>query len=189
MRRNVQTAKGRSVRKEPPVPADKPEPPEGPLRRVSKKDQIIGLFTAGITDVEDIALITHSRPSYVASVLQEAELLTGYFDLYTTSARPMNVYSKFFAKKLGYKDEEAARGSVEMLDHYYRQFQLAEDRAGQHHVLLLALTMYDRARWINKTREADVYRRWLIERLSEQPVAGARSRASEEQTVGAGSGP
>jgi hypothetical protein len=136
-------------------------------KRPSKKDQITSLFLAGITEVEDLALITHSRPSYVASVLQESELLSGYFDLYTTSAHPMNIYSKFFAKKLGYKDEEAARNSVALIDHYYRQFALAEDRAGQHHALLMALTLFDRARWTDKEPEADIFRHWLLDRLSE----------------------
>src|SRR5262249_15030298 len=37
----------------------------------SKKDQILSLFTSGITDVEELARITESRPSYVTSVLQE----------------------------------------------------------------------------------------------------------------------
>src|SRR5215475_1512062 len=83
-------------------------------RRISKKDQIISLYTSGIGEVEDLAMITGSRPSYVASVLQESGLLTGYFDLYTTSAHPMNVYSKFFAGRLGFKDEAAARASVEV---------------------------------------------------------------------------
>src|SRR5262249_31988112 len=108
--------------------------------------------------------------SYVASVLQESELLSGYFDLYTTSAHPMNVYSKFFARRLGYKDEETARQSVEWIDKYYRQFALAGDRAGQHHALLMALTLFDRARWTNKEPEADIFRRWLIDRLSERDL-------------------
>src|SRR5690348_8926293 len=94
-------------------------------QKVSKKDQITSLYLSGITEVEDLAMITKSRPSYVASVLQESELLSGYFDLYTTSAHPMNVYSKFFAKRLGYKDEETARQSVAVIDNYYRQFELA----------------------------------------------------------------
>ena len=55
-------------------------------------------------------------------------LLTGYHDLYTTTSQPMNVYSKFFAGRLGFRDEEAARASVALIDHYYRQFALAEDR-------------------------------------------------------------
>jgi hypothetical protein len=135
-------------------------------QKVTKKDQIISLYLSGISAVEDLAMITKSRPSYVASVLQESELLPGYFDLYTTSAHPMNVYSKFFAKRLGYKDEEAARHSVEIIDTYYRQFELAGDRAGQHHALLMALTMFDRARWTNKERQAEVFRRWLLDRLS-----------------------
>ena len=48
----------------------------------------------------------------------------------------MNVYSKFFAGKLGFRDEEAARESVGLIDTLYRQFGLAGDRAGQHHALL-----------------------------------------------------
>lgn len=147
-------------------PDTTPEQPKQASQKVSKKDQITSLYLSGITEVEDLAMITKSRPSYVASVLQESELLSGYFDLYTTSAHPMNVYSKFFAKRLGYKDEETARQSVAVIDNYYRQFELAGDRAGQHHALLMALTMFDRARWTNKEPEAEIFRRWLVDRLS-----------------------
>jgi hypothetical protein len=139
-------------------------------RRVSKKDQIISLYTSGIGEVEDLAMITASRPSYVASVLQESGLMTGYFDLYTTSSHPMNVYSKFFAKKLGFKDEDAALASVDLIDRLYRQFELARDRAGQHHALMMALTMFDRARWTGKGREAEIFRNWLFARLNEAGV-------------------
>src|SRR5262249_55208841 len=95
---------------------EQPKRPKQDGPRVTKKDQIISLYLAGITEVEDLAMITKSRPSYVAAVLQESQLLPGYFDLYTTSAHSMNVYSKFFAKRLGYKDEETARHSVEIID-------------------------------------------------------------------------
>jgi hypothetical protein len=146
-------------------------------RRVSKKDQIISLYTSGIGEVEDLAMITGSRPSYVANVLQESGLMTGYFDLYTTSAHPMNVYSKFFAKRLGFKDEETARSSVDIIDRLYRQFELASDRAGQHHALVMALTMFDRARWTNKGREADIFRQWLIARLNEADISEEKNEA------------
>src|SRR5215213_10492827 len=99
----------------------------------SRKDQIISLFVSGMGEVEDIAVITGARPSYVASVLQEAGLHSGYFDLYTSTSHPQNIYSKFFANKLGFKDVETARQSVETIDRLYRQFELAGDRAGQHH--------------------------------------------------------
>ena len=138
-----------------------------PARRVSRKDQILSLFTSGIGSVEDLAAITGARPSYVASVLQDSGLLAGYFDLYTTTAHPMNIYSKFFAGKLGFKDEETARQSVTLLDRLYGQFALASDRAGQHHALLMGLTMFDRARWTGKEVEADVFGQWLISRLTE----------------------
>jgi hypothetical protein len=144
-----------------------PEREDKRARRVSKKDQIISLYTSGIGEVEDLAMITGSRPSYVANVLQESGLMTGYFDLYTTSAHPMNVYSKFFAKRLGFKDEETARASVDIIDRLYRQFELASDRAGQHHALAMALIMFDRARWTGKDPEADIFRHWLMARLNE----------------------
>ena len=76
----------------------------------SKKDQIISLFLSGMGEIEDIAVITGARPSYVGSVLQEAGLHSGYFDLYTSTAHPQNIYSKFFAGKLGFKDEETEAG-------------------------------------------------------------------------------
>jgi len=148
-----------SVRKE---AATRPTRP-----RVTKKDQIIALYTSGLGSVEDIAMLTGARPSYVASVLQEAGLMSGYFDLYTTTTHPMNVYSKFFAGKLGFKDEATAQASIDLIDHFYRQFEIAGDRAGQHHALMVGLTMFNRARWTNKAPEAEIFRRWLLAKLEE----------------------
>ena len=136
-------------------------------KRPSKKEQIISLYLTGMGEVEDIAIITGSRPSYVGSVLQEAGLVSGYFDLYTSTAHPMNVYSKFFANKLGFRDEASARESIDLIDRLHRQFELAQDRAGQHHALMMALTMFDRARWTGKGREAEIFRDWLTARLRE----------------------
>src|SRR5262245_41087997 len=163
-----------------------PEFDEGqPERRASKKDQIISLFTSGMGSVEDLAMITGSRPSYVASVLQAAGLMTGYFDLYTTTSHPMNVYSRFFAGKLGYKDEATARQSVELIDHFYRQFELASDRAGQHHALMMAMTMFNRARWTRKPREAEIFRQWILARLTDVKTlsmfTGAAAEDSDEE--------
>src|SRR5215210_3124897 len=139
----------------------------GRTRRISKKDQIIALYLSGMNEVGDLAIITGSRPSYVGSVLQESGLISSYFDLYTSTAHPQNIYSKFFAGKLGFKDEETARESVELINRLYEQFELAGDRAGQHHALAMALTMFDRARWTGKGREAEIFRQWLLTRLNE----------------------
>jgi hypothetical protein len=151
-------------------------------RRVSKKDQIISLFTSGISSVEDLAMITRARPSYIASVLQEAGLMSGYFDLYTTTSHPMNVYSKFFAGRLGYRDEATARQSVELIERYYRQFETAGDRAGQHHALMMAMTMFDRARWTRKPREAEIFRQWLVARITEARVFEETVRQRDGET-------
>jgi hypothetical protein len=142
-------------------------PEQQKTRRVSKKDQILALFMSGINEVEDLAMITGSRPSYVGSILQESGLMKDYFDLYTSTAHPMNVYSKFFANKLGFKDMDSARESIEIIDRLYRQFEFAKDRAGQHHALSMALTMFDRARWTGKGEEADIFRHWLMARMNE----------------------
>src|SRR5215213_11424602 len=148
--------------------------------KVSRKDQIISLFLSGMNEVGDLAIITGARPSYVGSVLQESGLAKGYFDLYTSSAHPMNVYSKFFANKLGFKDEEKARLSVETIDQLYGQFDLAGDRAGQHHALQMALIMFDRARWTGKGREADIFRHWLLEKLNEADLTDSEAAGESE---------
>src|SRR5262249_43244713 len=151
-------------------------------RRVSKKDQIISLFTSGIGSVEDLAMITRARPSYIASVLQAAGLMSGDFDLYTTTSHPMNVYSKFFARGLGYRDEAAPRQSGEVIEGYYRQFETAGDRAGQHHALTMAMTMFDRARWTRKPREAEIFRQWLLARLAEARLFEETGRQRDGET-------
>jgi hypothetical protein len=139
--------------------------------KVSRKDQIVALYLSGMNEIEDLAIITGARPSYVGSVLQESGLVKGYFDLYTSTAHPMNVYSKFFANKLGFKDEETARQSIELIDRLYRQFEYAQDRAGQHHALSMALVMFDRARWTGKGQEAGIFRQWMLDRLNEAELS------------------
>src|SRR5215212_4707472 len=150
--------------------------------RVSRKDQIIALYLSGMNEIEDLSIITGARPSYVGSVLQETGLVKGYFDLYTSTAHPMNVYSKFFAGKLGFKDEETARESVELIDRLYRQFEYAQDRAGQHHALSMALVMFDRARWTGKGQEADIFRHWLLARLNEAELTDRDETAAEGES-------
>jgi hypothetical protein len=140
-------------------------------RRATKKQQIIALYLAGITNIEDLARITDARASYVSTVLQQAGFLQGYFDLYTSTAQPMNIYSKLFAGRLGFKDEATARRSVAVLDQWYLRFARAGDRAGQHHALSMALVMFDRARWTGRRREADLFRQWLVAQLTLEPAA------------------
>ena len=134
-------------------------------QRITKKDQIVSLFLSGVTNLEELSKMTGASNSYIGSVLQDAGLMTGYFDLYTTTANPMNVYSKFFVNKLGFKNEETARRSVESLENGYRQFEQQGDRAGQHHALEMALVMFNRARFTGKRREAEIFRQWLVSHL------------------------
>jgi len=165
------------------------QPPRGRAGKPSRKEQIISLFLSGMGEIEDIAVITGARPSYVGSVLQEAGLHQGYFDLYTSTAHPQNVYSKFFAGKLGFKDAETAGESVALIDRLYRQFEFAGDRAGQHHALTMALTMFDRARWTGKGREAEVFLNWLTARLGEaaldlEEASGEDMDAADDEGAG-----
>lgn len=147
---------------------NRPDPsPAEESDQVTKKDQIIALYLSGLRDVEDLAMMVDARPSYVGSVLQDAGLTGEYFDLYTSTAHPMNVYSKFFAGQLGFKDIETARESVALIDRMHRRFALAHDRAGQHHALMMAMTMFNRARWTGKQAEGEIFRQWLLDQLTE----------------------
>ncbi len=134
-----------------------------PVGDDTKKGQIVALYLSGMHDIEDLSMVTSSRPSYIASVLRDAGLEQSYFDLYTSTSHPMNVYSKFFTGKLGFKDVETAEKSVEHIDMLFKQFNLGKDRAGQHHAMMMAMTMANRAHFTGKHAEATIFRNWLIE--------------------------
>lgn len=127
----------------------------------SKKEQILGLYEAGTTDIAEIVRRIKARPSYVAQVLQTAGHLDGYFDLYTTTGREQNVYTRFFRNVLHFRNVEAARESVTRIDRLFNYFERLGDRAGQHQAMVLALTGKNRARWSGKTEESQVFSEWL----------------------------
>ena len=143
----------------------------------TKKETIIAMFKAGVDQIEIIASVTETKPSYVASVLQNEGLIDRYFDLYTSTNMPRNIYSKHFQGRLGFKDVETAERGVRVLDAAYKHFDLQHDRAGQHHTLEMALMMLDRARWTNKLAEAEIYRQWLMKRLSTPLVESPKPEA------------
>ena len=142
-------------------------------QRMSKKQQIIALYLSGITAFEDLTTLTGAQPSYIGAVLQHAGLIRGYFDLYTSTAHPMNAYSKSLTNKLGFKHEAAALQSVAVLEQLYQQYAATRDRAGQHHALSMALVMFDRARWMGKKPEANIFRQWLVAHLTQADTEDA----------------
>lgn len=131
-------------------------------KAASKKDQILELYAKGTTDIASIVRKLGVRSSYVAQVLQAAGHLKGYFDLYTTTSREQNIYSRFFRNALSFKTVEAARESVEKIDRLYNYFERLGDRAGQHQAMVLALTGKNRARWSGKADAAEVFNEWLM---------------------------
>jgi hypothetical protein len=147
----------------------------------SKKEMILSLFENGTTEIETIAAISGAKPSYVGSVLHQAGLISNYFDLYTSTNYPMNVYSKHFRGKLGFKTVERARQSVRNLEESYRYFERNQDRTGQHHTLEMGLMMLDRARWTGKLEEAEVYRLWLVNKLSSSLIDNVKSLDEKRQ--------
>ena len=147
----------------------------------SKKDMILSLFNDGTTEIETIAAISGAKPSYVGSVLQKEGLIDNYFDLYTSTAHPMNIYSKHFRGKLGFKDVETARAGVRNLEEAYRYFSNNQDRAGQHHTLEMGLIMLDRARWTGKLEEAEIYRLWMVSKLSRPLIDNVVSLEAKKQ--------
>jgi len=134
---------------------------ETEAERHTKKERILALYNAGLTDIAGIVRRIGARPSYVAQVLQQAGHLDGYFDLYTTTAREQNVYTRFFRNVLSFRTPGAARESVQKIDRLYNYFERLGDRAGQHQAMVLALTGKNRARWSGKTEEAQIFSEWL----------------------------
>ena len=127
----------------------------------TKKEQIVSLFESGTKDIAEIVRRVKARPSYVAQVLQQAGHLDGYFDLYTTTGREQNVYTRYFRNVLHFRTVEAARESVARIDRLYNYFERLGDRAGQHQAMILALTGKNRARWSGKLEESQVFSEWL----------------------------
>jgi hypothetical protein len=132
-----------------------------PAEQRTKKEQIVSLFQSGTKDIAEIVRRVKARPSYVAQVLQQAGHLDGYFDLYTTTGREQNVYTRYFRNVLHFRNPEAARESVARLDRLYNYFERLGDRAGQHQAMVLALTGKNRARWSGKLEESQVFSDWL----------------------------
>ena len=143
------------------APVEKPQR-QRVARKDSKKSRILELHRAGTTDIGEIARTVSTKPSYVASVLQSAGLIQGYFDLYTTTGRDQNTYSRFFRNVLSFKTVEAATESVSRIAQIYKYFERIGDRAGQHHAEVLALTGRNRARWSGKKEESQIFEQWLF---------------------------
>lgn len=132
-----------------------------PAEQRTKKEQIVSLFQSGTRDIAEIVRRVKARPSYVAQVLQQAGHLDGYFDLYTTTGREQNVYTRYFRNVLHFRNVEAARESVARIDRLYNYFERLGDRAGQHQAMILALTGKNRARWSGKAEESQLFSDWL----------------------------
>jgi len=74
-----------------------------------------------------------------------------------------------------------AQRSVRNLEQSYQYFANNQDRAGQHHTLEMALTMLDRARWTGKLQEAEIYRRWLVGKLSRPLIDNVKSMEARNE--------
>jgi hypothetical protein len=133
----------------------------------TKKDRIFELYDEGL-NVETIAEIINSSPSYVANTLIESGRAVDYFDLYVTTRRH-NRYSQIFEGLLRFKDPEATRESIRKIDHLYHQFLRDGDRRGMYHAQLLVLIGKNRAEGMGKFNEAALFTRWLKAHLEDTP--------------------
>ncbi|HZS44699.1 MAG TPA: hypothetical protein VFC63_06315 [Blastocatellia bacterium] len=148
--------------------------------KLTKKQRILQLHSEGTTDIHDLAREVGTSLNYVASVLTDAGLLTGYYDLYTSTAHTMNQYGRLFQGALSFKDVEAAKASVNRIEQLYRYFSFLNDRGGQHHAMLVALTGRNRALSCNKLAEAEIFTNWLVSHL-EEPFTHSNKTQNEEK--------
>ncbi len=87
--------------------------------------------------------------------------------IYASDGR--NDYAKTYSADLSFRDEEAARQSVAVIDDLYKRSERAGDPAGRHEARIRALTMFDQARAAGKEREADLFWQWLTSITGAQP--------------------
>jgi hypothetical protein len=134
------------------------------MKRLTKKTLALSLHQAG-RSVEEIARALETHPSYVANVLAAAGKPTEYDDLYVSTVAHSG-YAQRFRGVLRFKDMEAARDSVSRIDQLFHEFEMMQDRRGQHQAQLTALIGKNRAEGIGKYEEAALFARWLMEHLS-----------------------
>jgi hypothetical protein len=80
-----------------------------------------------------------------------------------------NDYATRYSADLSFRDEEAARQSVKVIEELYKHSEQTGDPAGLHEARVRALTMFDEARAAGKEREANVFWRWLTNITEPQP--------------------
>lgn len=145
-------------------PAPKKAPrPAGP----NKKDLILAAWDQGDQDLWRLSQEYVTTPSYVASVLQKGGRIDNYSDLFTSPRDPLNIYDRLFRDELGFKTVAVAERSIGLLNTAYKALGDLRDRAGQHHCMVEALTMYNRALAAGKYEAAQVFRKWLMATLAE----------------------
>lgn len=125
------------------------------------QEKVLDLYNAGTTNINEIAQQLKLHPAFVAQVLRQAGLLTGYFGSYLVSEEAQSVYSRFFRHVLSYKNVEAATKSIDRINSLYQYFEEIGDREGMHQAMVLALTGKNRARWSGKQEEAKIFGDWL----------------------------
>src|SRR4051794_18249204 len=105
--------------------------------RQTKKAKILAMYP-GMPDVEALARLLETSPTYVANTLIDAGVAVPYSDVFTTSRQPANAYARELAGVLRFKDPAAAAASVAMLDELHRHYAEQQDFRGIFQVQQLA---------------------------------------------------
>jgi hypothetical protein len=152
------------------------------MQRLTKKTLALSLHQAG-RSVEEIARALETHPSYVANVLAAAGKSSDYNDLYVSTVAQSG-YAQQFRGVLRFKDIESARESVSRIDDLYHQFEMTQDRRGQHQAQLTALIGKNRAEGIGKYAEAQLFADWLMGHLDVHPVPAEEKQARGDRFTG-----
>lgn len=130
------------------------------MRTVTKKELALSLQAAGRT-TEEIAETLKCSPYYVQEMTGQGG------DLYTDSVK-QNEYARLFTGVLRFKNLESAQESVRQIDHLCNGFEDTGDARGVHQAELMALIGKNRAQATGKPECAELFRLWLVRRLTAQ---------------------
>ncbi len=128
--------------------------------RPTKKAQILAMYP-DTPDVEAIARVLDTSPTYVANTLMDAGHAVTYSDVFTSSRQPTNPYARELAGILRFKDLPTAAASVALLDEVHQHYAGRQDFRGIFQVQQLALLGKLRARALGKDAESRLFADWL----------------------------
>jgi hypothetical protein len=117
-----------------------------------KRAELLRLWRSeGQRDLASLTVLLRARPASIVRALQEEGELSE-----TVSAEQL-VYARYFRGVLRTDNRRWVVDTIIRLQRLWMYFERLGDRTGQHQVMVMALTGFNRLRWAGRTEEAELF--------------------------------